>query len=282
MGIPQERIDELIKEGFASGDDEVKEINYENGKQAGIIKVLQKMLVESIENIYGEIDSLASKKIRFIQDRYYLRTLISYAHQKEELHFLYKSINTTLRDEDFYKLIGYQKSINNAKSYYENGEYSGYHTEKLSMVYDIFEQRFGKLELEIEAIIKTRTFDDKIDDLYKITFEINDKQDLIKYLNSTMSLHNRIAAAGFVIARKSILLKKLVKDSFSLTDNLIKDKIDKIKFIKSIDYLIDVVNKSNNVIDFTENLDRIVEQDLNQERTFENIDVVHLEDLLQE
>lgn len=282
MDLTQERIDELIKEGFASGDREIKEINLENGKKYGIIKVLKKILVETLENLYGEIDSLVSKKIDFIQDRHLLRALIINAHDKIDINTIYKSINNYLADEDMYKKLGYRKAISKAESYYADGRYNGYHSEKLSVTYDIFEKRFGELELEIEAIIKTKNLEDRIDDLYNMTYQIYNKQELIRYLNDKMTLANRMAAGGFIFGYKSVLLKNLIKNKFLQADCFIEEKIDKLKYIKHIELVTEELNNTDSIEEFTKKLTFIVDQSLNKEWDFEDIDFVHLEHLLEE
>jgi hypothetical protein len=51
---------------------------------------------------------------------------------------------------------------------------------------------------EIEAAILNRDLEERIDELFSMTFKIYDKQELINYISNTMTAANSLKAEGYI------------------------------------------------------------------------------------
>lgn len=282
MVIDRERKDELRKEGFTSGAEEIKGKNIEKGKKDGKIEALQDMLIESIENQFGEIEKKVRKKIKFIDNKAFLQRIILTSYETKDVEDIYNSIHEHLSDEDMYRREGYRYAIDNPRGFYEAGKTEGFTNEKLYMILSIFEKRFGHIENEIEAVIITRNdLEERIDELFSMTFKIYDKQELIRYIKSTMTIANAFKAEGYLVAHKSIMLKDLIYVLFKTSDSSIQDKIKKIKHKKEMDVLIEKAKYSESLEEFINELDQAVERSMNKKNTFKDTPKL-LDHLLQE
>ena len=282
MVIDQERKDELRKEGFTSGAEEIKEKHIERGKMDGKIEALQKMLVDSIENQFSDVEKKVREKIRFIDNEAFLRRMILSSYDTKYIEDIYKSIHKHLSDEDMYRREGYRYAIDNHRGFYEAGKEKGHLYEKLFMIILIFENRFGDLEKEIEAAILTRDLEERIDELFSMTFKIYDKQELINYISNTMTAANSLKAEGYILGCRSARLNNLIYNLFITQDRSIQDKIKRIRDIEEVDALIEKVKHAESLEEFISELDQSVKRSVNNKKSFMGITELQFDHLLQE
>ena len=250
MVMEKTRKDELRREGFISGAEEVKEKNIEKGKRDGRFKALRNMFCEAIENQFGEVDKSVQKKIKYIYDIDLLKKIIIMIYECENVKDIYKYVHEQLSDEEMYRREGYETAINNAEGFYGKGREEGFIHEKLSMILSIFKNRFGYIEIELEAAIMTKDLEERIDELFFKTFEIYDKKELINYIKSTMTLANSWKGVGYVLGYKSTKLSNMINVFFDVSDIEIDNKIKRIKNIEDWATFMDDTRYINNEKEF--------------------------------
>ena len=276
MVIDQKRIEELKKEGFTQGAEEIKEKYIESGNRDGRIEVLQDMLVEAMMYQFDEVDIIVKKKIRYIKNKPFLREMIQLSYETKNIEDINSYIHDHLGDEDMYRREGYEYAINHPNGFYEAGRFEGLIDEKLSMIFSIFQKRFGHLEIEIQAAIRTMDLDERIEDLFSMTFKLYDKKELVRYLKKTMTLANAFKAGGFLLGYKSVRLNYLIDVLFDTKDCSIHENIKKIRDLGEINSLIKKVQQSECLEDFLKELDQAIDRNVSHKYDFS------LDHLLQE
>ncbi|EFI32811.1 hypothetical protein Dthio_PD0113 [Desulfonatronospira thiodismutans ASO3-1] len=276
MVIDRKRIEELKKEGFAQGAEEIKEKYIESGNRDGRIEALQDMLVESMKYQFNEVDKNINQKIRYIKNKLFLREMIQLSYETKNIEVINSSIHDHLSDEDMYRREGYEYAINHPNGFYQSGRFKGLINEKLSMIFSIFKKRFGHLEIEIEAAIMTMDLDERIEDLFLMTFKLYDKKELVRYLKKTMTGANVIKAGAFLVVYKSVRLNYLIDILFETKDCSIQEKIEKVRDLGEINFLIEKAKYSECLEDFIKELDQAVERAVDHRHEFS------LDHLLQE
>lgn len=282
MIIDQKRKEELKKEGFTQGAEEIKEKNIEKGNKDGRIEALRDMLVESIENQFGDIEKKVRKKIRYIKNILFLKNMIQLSYETKNIEEINTSIHNYLSDEDMYRREGYEHAINSTGGFYQTGRYKGLIDEKLSMILSIFQKRFGHLELEIKAAIITRDLKERIDELFLMTFKIYDKKELIRYIKKSMTGANVIRADAYIELHKAFMLNDLINALFETQDDSILKKIRKIRDVDEIEALIEQAKHSKCLEEFIEKLDQAFERAVNRKQELSLVIKFSLDHLLQE